>query len=75
MLDEVEVAETTEVEDEPTATEVLDEVVLDEVEFKVRRIPPRVPPGGEVLVVAFLARAANASRVLPVVGLYVIRCY
>ena len=59
MLDEVEVAETTEVEDE----------------LKVLRIPPRVPPGGEVLVVAFLARAANASRVLPVAGLYVIRCY
>jgi hypothetical protein len=32
------------------------------------RTPPMTPPGGEVDTVAFLARALNAARVLPVLG-------
>jgi len=41
-----------------------DEVLL----LLVFKVPPTGPPGGEVEVVAFLARVMNASRVLPVVG-------
>lgn len=32
------------------------------------KIPPTAPPGGEVEAVAFLARSAKASKVLPVDG-------
>ena len=32
------------------------------------KIPPAAPPGGEVDAVAFLARRAKASNVLPVWG-------
>ena len=53
----------------------LDEVVAVFVEVDTLRMPPTGPPGGEVLVVAFRARAAKASRVFPVVGLqHVKRC-
>lgn len=34
----------------------------------VLRMPPTGPVGGEVLVLAFLARRTKASKVLPVVG-------
>lgn len=45
------------------------EVVEDEVEFELTfRIPPTAPPGGEVEVVAFFARAAKAENVFPEVG-------
>ena len=57
-----------EVQDSVVYTELLAEVV-DEVEFELSfRTPPKAPPGGEVDVVAFLARAANAANVLPDVG-------
>lgn len=45
------------------------EVVEEEVEFELAfRTPPTAPPGGEVDVVAFFARAANLSKVFPVAG-------
>jgi len=47
--------------------EVVVEFVVVEL-LETERIPPTAPPGGEVLVVAFLARAVNAARVFPVVG-------
>ena len=53
---------------EPEAV-VVDPLELLELELLLFRIPPTTPPGGEVLVVAFLASAAKASRVLPDVGL------
>jgi hypothetical protein len=47
----------------------LDEEVVDvkvEVEFELTfRIPPTAPPGGDVDVVAFFARAAKAAKVFP----------
>jgi hypothetical protein len=55
-----------EVEVEPLP---LDDVAVVFVEAETLRMPPTGPPGGEVLVVAFWARAAKAARVLPVVGL------
>lgn len=45
------------------------ELVEEVVEFELTlRIPPTAPPGGEVDVVAFFARAANFSKVFPLVG-------
>jgi hypothetical protein len=48
---------------------VVVETLLKEVEFELRfRTPPTAPPGGEVDVVAFFARAVNAANVLPLLG-------
>ena len=46
------------------------ELVEEEVvEFELTcKVPPTAPPGGEVDVVAFFARAANFSKVFPLVG-------
>ena len=45
------------------------EVVEEEVEFEPTfRIPPTAPPGGDVELVAFFARAAKAANVFPDVG-------
>ena len=44
----------------------------DEIEFELTfKIPPTAPPGGEVDVVAFFARAANLSKVFPDVGAFI----
>jgi hypothetical protein len=45
------------------------EVMEEEVEIELTfRIPPTAPPGGEVDVVAVLARLIKLSKVFPLVG-------
>ena len=54
-----------------TAAEEEDEALKEDEELDAAsdKIPPTAPPGGDVEVVAFLARSVNAARVLPVAGL------